>query len=139
VSNMEKIYSKINGQLLHQIVRYNDIVSNRTDLSSEETYLQCAALKLPKGQTFKPHKHNINPRHDENYIPQESWCVIKGKVQCIFYDIDDTIIAEPILSAGDASFTFAGGHNYLILEDDTFVYEYKTGPYYGQKIDKTFI
>ena len=136
---MEKIFSKINNQLLHQIVRLSDIVPGRINLSDDEKYIQCAALNLPKGTTFKPHKHNIIPRHDDQYIPQESWCVIKGKVQCIFYDIDDTIIAEPILSAGDASFTFAGGHNYLILEDDTFVYEYKTGPYYGQKIDKTFI
>ena len=136
---MEKIFSKINNQLLHQIVRLSDIVPGRINLSDDEQYIQCAALNLPKGTTFKPHKHNINSRHDDQYIPQESWCVIKGKVQCIFYDIDDTIIAQPILSAGDSSFTFAGGHNYLILEDDTFVYEYKTGPYPGQIIDKTFI
>jgi hypothetical protein len=136
---MEKIYSKINGQLLHQIVRIGDVISGRTDLSSDENYLQCAALNLPKGLTFKPHKHNVNTRHDENYIPQESWCVIRGKVQCFFYDVDDTIIASPILTSGDVSFTFLGGHNYLILEDNTIVYEYKTGPYYGQKIDKTFI
>jgi hypothetical protein len=25
-----------------------------------------------------------------------------------------------------------GGHTYQILEDDTIVYEYKTGPYEGQ-------
>jgi len=139
IYNMEKIYSKINGQLLHQIVRLSDVTSGRTGLITEEKFIQCAALKLPKGHTFKPHKHNISPRHDDNYIPQESWCVIKGSVQCTFYDIDDSIIAKPILSAGDVSITFAGGHNYLILEDDTIVYEYKTGPYYGQKIDKTFI
>ena len=136
---MEKIYSKISGQLLHQIVRLTDITPGRIDLSDDGNYHQCAALNLPKDHTFKPHKPNVNPRNEEKYIPQESWCVIKGSVKCIFYDIDDTIIAEPILFAGDASFTFAGGHNYLILEEGTIVYEYKTGPYYGQKIDKTFI
>ena len=47
--------------------------------------------------------------------------------------------AEPILKPGDASFTLEGGHNYLILEDNTLVYEYKTGPYEGQALDKTFI
>ena len=136
---MEKIYSKINGQLLHQIVRLDEVISGRTDLVTDKNYIQCSALRLSEGHTFKPHKHNINPRHDENYIPQESWCVIKGKVKCIFYDVDDTIISEPVLSVGDISFNFGGGHNYLILEDDTIVYEYKTGPYYGQEIDKTFI
>ena len=137
--NIEKIYSKINNQLLHQIVRLSDISSGRINISDDSQYIQCAALNLPKGQTFKPHKHNINSRQEDKYIPQESWCVIKGSVKCIFYDLDDTIIAEPILKAGDASFTYAGGHNYLILEDETIVYEYKTGPYQGQKIDKTFI
>jgi len=44
-----------------------------------------------------------------------------------------------VLKAGDASFTLGGGHNYLILEDDTIVYEYKTGPYEGQKNDKVFL
>ena len=58
---------------------------------------------------------------------------------CILYDIDDQIIAEPILKAGDASFTLYGGHTYSILEDNTIVYEYKTGPYEGQNLDKTFI
>lgn len=136
---MEKIYSKINGQLLHQIIRLEEITPGRINLSEDDKYIQCAALNLPKNQTFKPHKHNINPRNEQNYIPQESWCVIKGSVKCIFYDIDDTIIAEPILNAGDASFTYFGGHNYFILENNTIVYEYKTGPYLGQSADKTFI
>lgn len=136
---MEKIYSKINGQLLHQIIRLKEITSGRINLSEDDKYIQCAALNLPKNQTFKPHKHNANPRNEQNYIPQESWCVIKGSVKCIFYDIDNNIIAEPILNAGDASFTYFGGHNYFILEDNTIVYEYKTGPYLGQSLDKTFI
>jgi hypothetical protein len=50
---------------------------------------------------------------------------IKGSVKMYFYDIDDSIIATPILKAGDASFTLYGGHTYQILEDDTIVYEYK--------------
>ena len=35
--------------------------------------------------------------------------------------------------------TFQGGHTYEILEEDTIVYEYKTGPYKGQANDKEFI
>jgi hypothetical protein len=60
-------------------------------------------------------------------------------VKCIFYDTDDQIISTPILYPGDASFTLEGGHNYEIQEDNTLVYEYKTGPYEGQALDKTFI
>jgi hypothetical protein len=136
---MEKIYSKVNSDiLLHVIVRESDIEPGRVDIISEENFMQCSMLNLDNGKTFKPHKH-IWKERTRNIIAQESWHVIKGKVKCIFYDIDDTIIAEPILNAGDTSFTLQGGHNYLILEDDTKVLEYKTGPYEGQENDKTFI
>ena len=96
-----------------------------------------AALKLEKGKTFKPHKH-IEKEKITN-IAQESWLVFKGSVKCIFYDLNDEIIEEVILRAGDLSMTFRGGHNYVILEEDTVVYEYKTGPYLGIENDKEFI
>jgi len=136
---MEKIYSKVDpSKLLHLIVRKDDITPGRQDVISEENFIQCSVLNMEKGKTFKPHKH-IWKERTRNVIAQESWIVIQGSVKCIFYDIDDTIIAEPILNVGDASFTLEGGHNYYILEDNTLVYEYKTGPYEGQKLDKTFI
>jgi len=136
---MEKIYSRIEpSKLLHVINRLSDI-TGRKDIIPEDNFIQCATLRMEKDKTFPPHKHIIKERHYNNQIAQESWVVIKGKVQCIFYDVDDSIIAEPILEAGDASYTLYGGHTYKILEDDTIVYEYKTGPYEGQKLDKVFI
>lgn len=136
---MELIYSSIEpGKLLHMINRASDI-KNRTNLCSDESFIQCATLGLNSGITFKPHKHIVQRVIHEEYIPQESWVIIKGSVKCFLYDLDDTLISTPTLFPGDASFTFYGGHTYLILEDDTLVYEYKTGPYKGQKNDKIFI
>lgn len=120
------------------IVKKEDMLPGRQDVVSEENFIQCSILNMEKGKTFKPHKH-IWKERTRNIIAQESWIVVQGKVKCIFYDLDDTIIAERILEPGDASFTLQGGHNYLILEDNTLVYEYKTGPYEGQALDKTFI
>ena len=136
---MEKIYSKIQpDKLLHIIVRKDDMKPGREDIVSEENFIQCSMLNMNEGKTFRPHKH-IWKERTRNVIAQESWVVIQGSVKCIFYDLDDSIIAEPILYSGDASFTLEGGHNYLTLEDNTLVYEYKTGPYEGQIMDKTFI
>lgn len=136
---MEKIYSKVEqGKLLHIINRLHEI-QNRTEIIPEDNFIQCATLKMEKGKTFPPHKHIKKDRHYPEQIAQESWIVITGSVKCILYDLDDTIVATPILQAGDASFTLYGGHTYEILEDNTIVYEYKTGPYEGQKLDKTFI
>ena len=136
---MEKIYSKVQpNKLLHMVVRKDEIKPGRMDIVSEENFIQCSMLNMEKGKTFKPHKH-IWKERTRNVIAQESWVVIQGSVKCIFYDLDDTIIAEPILYSGDSSYTLEGGHNYLIMEDDTLVYEYKTGPYEGQAMDKTFL
>lgn len=136
---MEKIYSKVDSnKLLHIINRMSEI-SGRNEVVPEDNFIQCATLKMEKGKTFRPHKHIEKSRSYDKQIAQESWVVIKGSVKCKFYDIDDQLIAEPILYPGDASYTLYGGHNYEILENDTIVYEYKTGPYEGQLLDKTFL
>lgn len=140
---MKHIYSKIDPSiLLHMVLRLDEAKiqpEQRIDIIKPDNFLQCSCLKMKTGTTFKPHKHIEKEKHYTNQIAQESWVVLQGSVKCIFYDIDDTIIEEIILKTGDCSFTLKGGHNYYILEDDTIVYEYKTGPYEGQKLDKVFI
>lgn len=136
---MEMIYSKVvPGKLLHIINRLPEI-QGRQDIVPVENFIQCATLRMEKGKTFRPHKHITKHRTYENQIAQESWVVISGRVRCKFYDLDDTLIAEPVLGPGDASFTLYGGHTYEILEDNTVVYEMKTGPYEGQELDKKFL
>ena len=136
---MNKIYSKVDpNKLLHIIVRKEDITSGRTEVVPENHFIQCALLNMEDGKTFKPHRH-IWKAGEEQCIAQESWVVVQGKVKVIMYDLDNTIIHEPILESGDASFTLEGGHTYEILEDDTLVYEYKTGPYKGIENDKEFL
>lgn len=136
---MQKIYSKIeSGKLLHMVVRKEDLKPGRINLVDDNQFLQCAALNLKKNTTFKAHKH-IWKKRTMDIIAQESWVVIKGSVRCFFYDLNNTILDTVELHQGDASFTLEGGHNYLILEDDTLVYEMKTGPYEGQGHDKKFI
>lgn len=139
---MELFYSKVQpDKLLHIVRRFSSLVfqeDQRVELVKPDNFIQCAALKMKKGVTFRPHKHITREVTDLDRIAQESWIVLDGKVKCIFYDLDDTILATPILEEGDISFTLAGGHTYQILED-SYVYEMKTGKYLGQEYDKTFI
>jgi len=136
---MEKIYSKVKPDfLLHIICRVEDFKEGRQDIVPPDEFIQCSMLELNEGHAFRPHKH-IWKDGERRMIAQESWVVIEGMVKCILYDINDTIIATPVLTAGDASFTLYGGHTYEILMNGTIVFEYKTGPYKGQKEDKTFI
>jgi len=137
---MKKIFSKTSGQLLHIIHRVSDFkLEPREDLVEADNFLQQSALRLNNGTTFKAHKHLLKDVDFKKYIAQESWVVVKGRVRCHFYDLDDSLIKEVDLEAGDCSITLAGGHTYTGLENDTLVREFKTGPYRGQKLDKQFI
>ncbi len=136
---LKKYYSSTNPDiLLHIVCNTADINDARTDVVDDDEFLQLAILKLPQGKTFVPHKH-IYKEVPSVAIAQESWVVLKGSVLAIFYDLNDEVIAKQVLQSGDVSITLNGGHNYEILEEDTLVLEYKTGPYYGQKLDKVFI
>lgn len=136
---MTKIYSKLDpSKLLHMIVRKGDIKEGRTNLCPDEQFLQCAALKLPKGTTFKAHRHITKPA--EFIMPEESWHIINGEVMIFMYDTDGIYIDLEILEAGDSSFSFNGaGHNYEVLSENCDVREYKVGPYIGVESDKVFI
>lgn len=136
---LEKIYSKVKENLILHIIYVPEIDNGRDNIIEENNFLQCSFLAFNKGKTFIPHKHIKKEKTFANYIAQESWLVINGSVKCIFYDIDDTIICERIIKSGCSSFTLHGGHNYEILEDNTLIYEYKTGPYEGIEKDKVFI
>ena len=136
---MINIYSKVDPNMLcHMVLRKNEIVEERTDIISAENFLQLSTLNMPKGKTFRPHKHIWKPGEKE-VIAQESWVVIEGMVKVSFFDTDGKLLEDIILHPGDSSITLQGGHTYLSMRDNTKVYEYKTGPYKGQKLDKVFL
>lgn len=136
---MHKIFSQVRpGKHLHTVFRVDEI-QGRVEVAEEHQFLQLATLRMDKGKTFRPHRHIWKPSPVESVIAQESWVVIKGSVEVSFFDLDGSLLEKHIINQGDCSLTFEGGHTYLILDDDTVVYEYKTGPYQGQAMDKVFI
>ena len=107
---MKLIYSKVDPSVLLHIIHkasefYTIAEGHRRDIVEPEQFIQLSSMNMNKGLTFKPHQH-IWKKGEEMVIAQESWVVIKGSVECNFYDL---------------------------------VYEYKTGPYRGQTLDKIFI
>lgn len=135
---MTEIYSKIDpDKLLHFIRRKGEGRVSRFDAICDKEPLQLSILNMQEGKTFKPHKHNDR---EIKYFgrAQESWVVIEGKVQVSYYDEDGKLLSVHVLNVGDVSVTLYGGHSYEIMEEGTEVYEFKTGPYEGQEIDKTY-
>ena len=136
---MIKIYSKCEpDKLLHLINRFDEI-DGRTDIAPEEQFIQAATIKFPQGgKKFRTHQHIWKPAPREQVIAQESWIVVQGSVRVFMYDTDQLFLQDEVIKKGDCSMTFEGGQTYEILEDDTIVYEYKTGPYMGVENDKIF-
>ena len=117
--------------LLHQSIHIKkNSKPGRENISPTNQSLQVSYLNLENNKTFVPHKHIFFNR--DMPIAQECWIVLSGKVEVIYYDLNDKLLDKVILKNGDCTITYRGGHNYVSLEDNTNSYEVKTGPYLGQ-------
>jgi cupin fold WbuC family metalloprotein len=126
---MEFIYSKIEkGKILHRINRFNE-VKDRQNLCSNESFIQCATYKKNKGLITKPHIHIERQVESHHYVTQESWVIIQGSISVILFDVDGSFLCTYELHKGDICITFYGGHTFDVLENDTIIYEFKSGPY----------
>ena len=128
------IYSKINVEKLLHTIYHLDVMDGRLDITDPNKYIQVGIMSFNSGKKFAPHRHITLLRNTD--ITQESFIVIKGKIKAILYDLDNKLLHEEELCAGDCFITFEGGHTLEFLEENTVVYEAKTGPYYGTDVDK---
>ena len=121
---MEQIYSNIdNTVLLLSLIRFSEITKDRVNLSPDTEILQASVKKLTKGKNFKAHRHNKLERTTST--TQEGWVFLQGSVHAKFYDLDNTLILDTILSAGDCVVVFYAGHGFKVLEEDTIIYNLK--------------
>ncbi len=136
---INKIFSKCEkDKLLHLVFNNINEVKSRMNLSEDNEFLQVMILRENKDKVFGAHYH-LPKKLSVFPITQESLVVIKGSIECFFYDTDNKLIANHQIFAGDCVVTFYGGHRYKILENDTLFYEFKNGPYNGQLEDKVWI
>jgi len=132
------------GLLLHEFFlldqsNFKDQDLERVDLSQPHEFLQGAMIRIPPMHTFRAHKHLERERTFSNLRAQESWIVIAGAVEVDYYSESGVFLQTASLGAGDLSISYRGGHGYRTLESRTLVYEFKSGPYEGQAIDKVFL
>lgn len=134
---MEKFFTS-QGQLNHIICKFSDLAeasSNRLNLCPDEAFLQLGLIKSGP-RDYAAHFHLDHQTPNPVIRAQESWVVMRGSVEVTLYDRDNTVQAVRTIHQGDITLTLFGGHGYRILEDDTLVYEFKSGPYEGPSVDK---
>tara|TARA_R110002074_G_scaffold364046_1_gene537433 strand:- start:1019 stop:1432 length:414 start_codon:yes stop_codon:yes gene_type:complete len=135
---VEKIHSKLDSNLLLAIVnRKNDCDRKRIDLCPQEELLQVSVKNLNPTVEFVPHKHKDLERR--TYTTQEAWVIISGKIKAEIWDTNDLLVYETELRSGDCLVALRGGHCFKVLEENTILYEFKNGPYYGVDKDKSDI
>ena len=132
------IYSKIKKKkLLHVFFKFNKNI-NRVNLSPEKEYLQASIVKFKNIKVVGSHHHLNHPIVFKKRPIQESWILIKGKAKITFFDTNKKILKTFVMKPGDISISFSGGHKLEILNKNTIIYEYKTGPYKGSKKDLSY-
>ena len=135
---MLNIYSKVDPEkIILSLIRKNEITNSRQNITPDEEFLQ-AGVKITKAEDFfKAHKHL--PCNKVATTTQEAWVILDGKVEGTFYDLDDSLLCSLEIRGGDCVVVFRAGHSFEVLDDNTTIYEFKNGPYYGVKKDKTYI
>ena len=102
--------------------------------SDNTDYIQVGTWNYNKGVKLNQHIHNSVKR--EINRTYEVLYVRKGAVKAFIYDLDENLIEELTIRAGDTLILLESGHGYEIIEDNTLVLEIKNGPYLGADIDR---
>ena len=134
------------NELLAVIIRETDFEAKnsqglgtgqgRINVSNENEALQLAMIRN-RNKTFQSHKHLVHDR--ESCAAQEAWVVVKGEVLFTIADYRGKNPRSFVLLQGDCCITYQGVHGYKILDTDSFVYEFKSGPYLGKDKDKQMV
>ena len=130
-------YKNDDGDVLHCVYKLNDCNDSRCDFTSTDKYLQGAIMRMDNGKSYPSHRHIRCDRNTD--MTHEACVVIRGSIKVDYYDEENNHIGTEILESGDCTMTFAGGHKFTCLCDDTLMYEFKNGPYFGVNADKEYI
>ena len=134
----ERIYSNQQpDQLLATVFNIDRLDVPRYNAADEHEILQVSAIQLAQGRVVKPHQHL--PAERNTVGTQESWILWQGRVQVKLYDLDQVLVKEFELGAGDCMVLYRGGHSFTVLDNNTKLIEIKNGPYYGSEHDAKHI
>ena len=108
-------------------------------MTGEEQVWEGDTFQMGGEKTCKPHQQRGKDAPRDKVRAQESWLRLRGSIKASLFDTDGTLLTTESIRFGDCVITFEGGHTLDILEEDTVMYEFKTGPYTGIENDKVFL
>jgi len=120
-------------QVLAVVFNINSMQQSRYNASGDNEILQVSAMCMSQGRVLAPHYHV--PTERVTVGTQESWIIWQGRLGVALYDLDQTIVNEFELGAGDCITLYQGGHAFTVQDENTKIIEIKNGPYYGREHD----
>jgi cupin fold WbuC family metalloprotein len=104
---------------MHILHQYPDIVQRMVNVLQPDSYI-------------RPHRH-CTPEKFETFV------VLEGKIGVFVFDVQGTVLEKSISSPDNRIFDLLppAWHSYIVLEQDTIVFEVKQGPYIASE-DKEF-
>ena len=102
--------------------------------SKDEEVIQVGTWQYDSGKQLMKHIHNEVDRVITR--TNEVLYVVSGKVKAFIYDLDEKLVEELTIDAGDTLILLDCGHGYEIMADNTKVIEIKNGPYLGAETDR---
>ena len=126
---MMRIVSKCDPNIALAVAHVaSDCAEPRIDLCDPIEPLQVSILNY-EGKV-PAHRHFELAREEHANI-QECWIVLSGTVEVSIYDIDNQLVTNVVLGAGDVMVSLRGAHA-LNFGEGSKVVEIKTGPYRQQ-------
>ena len=124
-----------NGVMLARHITQEDIKPGLNFFSKDEEFIQVGVWgHYEKDKELKAHIHNTVERMANRTY--EALYVIKGALEAVIYDMDETPVETLQVRQGEILVLLESGHGYFIKEEDTNVLEIKNGPYLGAEIDR---
>lgn len=126
------------GRISHILVRAESFLG-RKNIVLPDNEMQVCLIGARKSESFPAHIHikRDHTKFDQS-AAQEAWVILTGSVEATLIDENEMIVKVVKLGAGDCVITLVGGHRYVCLEE-SLIYEFKSGPYYGVSKDKRII
>ena len=125
-----KIFDK-NNKLLALFINENSNVEKDFKTNNEEEF-QVASFNLKKNTKIERHYHPVNERIIKS--TSEALIMVNGQVLVTIYDDEKIKIHESVIGAGEVVVFFKGGHE-LDVQEDSYFFEIKQGPY-DEQTDK---
>ena len=125
---------KKDNTVLARLVKAEDWNEGLGFYSNDEEVIQVGTWQYDSGKQLMKHIHNEVERTIVR--TNEVLYVVSGKVKAFIYDLEEKLVEELVVDAGDTLILLDCGHGYEIMDDGTKVIEIKNGPYLGAETDR---